>query len=115
MILLATVAARAEQPNIVVILVDDMGYGDPGCFNAESKIPTPNINRLAREGMRFTDAHASGPLCHMSRYGLMTGQYPFRTNVGRWPKQPLIETGQETVASLLKIQFGSFSVKPAGM
>jgi arylsulfatase A len=94
----------AERPNIVVILVDDMGYGDPGCFNPKSKIPTPNIDSLAQEGIRFTDAHAPGPLCHMSRYGLLTGRYPFRTNVNLWPKQPLIEDGQMTIASLAKSQ-----------
>ena len=94
----------AEQPNIVVILVDDMGYGDPGCFNPKSKIATPNIDSLARDGMRFTDAHAPGPLCHMSRYGLLTGRYPFRTNVNLWRKQPLIEEGQMTIASLAKSQ-----------
>ncbi|QEF97198.1 Arylsulfatase [Stieleria maiorica] len=92
----------AELPNIVLILVDDMGYGDPGCFNPDSKIPTPNIDSLAAAGMRFTDAHASGPLCHMSRYGLMTGRYPFRINVGRWPKQALIEPGEVTLPSLLR-------------
>ena len=64
----------AKSPNIVLILVDDMGYGDAKCYNPKSKIPTPNIDRLARDGMRFTDAHAAGPLCHMSRYGLMTGR-----------------------------------------
>lgn len=94
----------AELPNIVVILVDDMGYGDPGCFNPDSKIPTPHIDSLARDGMRFTDAHAPGPLCHMSRYGLLTGKYPFRIDVGRWRKQPLIEEGQMTIASLAKSQ-----------
>ncbi|WP_182868400.1 sulfatase family protein [Rhodopirellula sp. JC639] len=92
----------AELPNIVLILVDDMGYGDPGCFNPDSKIPTPNIDSLAAAGMRFTDAHASGPLCHMSRYGLMTGRYPFRINVGRWPKHALIEPGEVTLPSLLR-------------
>ena len=90
------------KPNIVIILADDMGYGDPHCFNPRSKIATPNIDRLASEGMRFTDAHASGPLCHPSRYGLMTGRYPFRTDVSLWPKQPLIQKGQVTIASLLK-------------
>ncbi len=95
-------SANAAHPNIVVILVDDMGYGDPQCFNPNSKILTPNINSLARDGMRFTDAHASGPLCHMSRYGLITGRYPFRTDVGRWSKQALIEPGQVTVASMLR-------------
>ncbi|QDT58558.1 Arylsulfatase precursor [Stieleria bergensis] len=96
--------AQAAKPNIVFILVDDMGYGDPGCFNPESKIPTPNIDGLAAAGMRFTDAHASGPLCHMSRYGLMTGRYPFRTDVGKWPKQALIGPNEVTLPSLLRDQ-----------
>ncbi|TWT97390.1 sulfatase family protein [Neorhodopirellula pilleata] len=98
-------ASRDEasgQPNIVLILVDDMGYGDAKCYNPESKIETPAINELAAQGMRFTDAHAPGPLCHMSRYGLLTGRYPFRTDVSRWPKHPLIDQGQTTIASLLK-------------
>jgi len=102
--LCCTQLARAARPNIVFILVDDMGYGDAGCYNPDSKIPTPNIDSLAREGMRFTDAHASGPLCHLSRYGLMTGRYPFRTNVSLWRKQPVIEEGRVTVASLLASQ-----------
>lgn len=92
----------AETPNIVIILVDDMGYGDPGCYNVDSKIPTPHIDSLAKEGMRFTDAHSAGPLCHMSRYGLMTGRYPFRTNVSLWRKQPLIDPGQATIATVMK-------------
>ncbi len=99
----ARVCARdTNHPNIVIILVDDMGYGDPGCYNPESKIPTPNIDRLAREGMRFTDAHAAGPLCHPSRYGLMTGRYPFRADVGAWRRKATIEPGRVTVASLLE-------------
>lgn len=97
-------AAETDKPNIVVILVDDMGYGDPGCFNPKSKIPTPHIVSIARDGMRFTDAHAPGPLCHMSRYGLLTGRYPFRTDVTLWPTQPLIAAGQMTIASLAKSQ-----------
>lgn len=92
----------AGHPNIVTILVDDMGYGDASCYNPDSKIPTPHINALAADGMRFTDAHAPGPLCHMSRYGLMTGRYPFRTNVSRWPKHALIDSGQTTIASHLR-------------
>lgn len=87
---------------MVLILVDDMGYGDPGCYNRNSKIPTPNIDALARQGMRFTDAHASGPLCHMSRYGLLTGRYPFRVNVNLWPQQALIKPGEVTLPSLVK-------------
>ena len=58
-----TTQLRADLPHVVIILVDDMGYGDPGCYNADSKIPTPHIDGLARAGMKFTDAHASGPLC----------------------------------------------------
>lgn len=107
-LLVATQLLAADEPsvppNIVVILVDDMGYGDPACFNAGSKIKTPHINALASAGMRFTDAHAPGPLCHMSRYGLLTGRYPFRTNVNLWRKQPLIEPQQMTIASLAKTQ-----------
>lgn len=104
LIIISSGVMATERPNIVVILVDDMGYGDPGCFNPKSKISTPQINSLARDGMRFTDAHAPGPLCHMSRYGLLTGRYPFRTNVNLWRKQPLIEQGQMTIASLAKSQ-----------
>ena len=108
--ILALVAAlpfssqAATHPNILVILVDDMGYGDPHCFNPKSKIPTPNIDSLASAGMRFTDAHAPGALCHISRYGLMTGMYPMRRDVGVWPRQPVIKDGQTTIASLLKSQ-----------
>ncbi|MEL6108787.1 MAG: arylsulfatase [Planctomycetota bacterium] len=91
----------SARSHIVVIMVDDMGYGDPGCYNAESKIPTPNLNQLARDGMRFTDAHAPGPLCHLSRYGLMTGRYPFRANPGQWRKKPTIAENRVTIASLL--------------
>lgn len=92
----------AAAPNIVLILVDDMGYGDAGCYNADSKIPTPHIDSLAATGMRFTDAHASGPLCHLSRYGLLTGRYPFRTPVHQWRAQPTIKDGQPTIASFLQ-------------
>ncbi len=98
-----TQPAFTKPPNIVLILVDDMGYGDPGCYNAKSKIPTPNIDRLAGDGMRFTDAHASGPLCHVSRYGLMTGNYPWRTEFN-WRRQPVIAEDQQTIASFLKAQ-----------
>ncbi|MCC9655045.1 sulfatase family protein [Rhodopirellula halodulae] len=104
LLLVVSSAFAAEHPNIVLILVDDMGYGDPQCFNDQSKIATPNIDSLAREGMCFRNAHAPGPLCHMSRYGLMTGRYPFRTNVSVWPTQPLIDADQPTLASLAKAQ-----------
>ncbi len=96
--------AAGSKPNVLIILADDMGYGDPGCYNPQSKIPTPHIDRLAREGMRFTDAHAPGAVCHPSRYGLLTGRSPFRTDVSAWPNRPLIDEGRPTIASLLKSQ-----------
>jgi len=95
-------ALAAGPPHVVVILVDDMGYGDLRAYNPHSKIPTPHLDRLAAEGMRFTDAHAPGPLCHPSRYGLMTGRYPFRADVSRWPARPLIDDGQVTLPSMLR-------------
>lgn len=91
-----------DKPNIILILVDDMGYGDIGSYNPDSKIPTPNIDGLAEEGMRFMNAHAPGAVCHPSRYGLLTGRYPFRTNTNVWPNQPVIEQDRMTVASMLQ-------------
>jgi len=88
--------AGARVPNVVILFVDDMGYGDPRCYNPESKCPTPHIDRLAAEGVRFTDAHAPGSWCIPSRYGLMTGRYPFRADRHR------IEPDRMTIASLLK-------------
>ena len=99
---LAGPALAAGPPHIIVILVDDMGYGDLRSYNPQSKISAPHIDRLAAEGMRFTDAHAPGPLCHPSRYGLMTGRYPFRTDISRWPTRPLVDEGQVTLPSMLR-------------
>ncbi|MDZ7693977.1 MAG: sulfatase-like hydrolase/transferase [Balneolaceae bacterium] len=97
-----TDSQQQSQPNILLILVDDMGYGDLKSYNPESKIPTPNIDGLAEEGMRFMDAHAPGAVCHPSRYGLLTGRYPFRTNTNVWPDQPVIDEGRMTIASMLQ-------------
>ncbi len=88
-------------PNILFILADDMGYGDPQCYNPDSKIPTPNIDRLAAEGARFTDAHAPGPWCVPSRYGLLTGRYPIRAQLN-WQERALLDPQQLTLASLLR-------------
>jgi arylsulfatase A len=102
----ARAAEPARPPNIVFILADDMGYGDPGCYNKDSRIPTPNIDRLAAQGMRFTDAHTPSAVCTPTRYGLLTGRYCWRTNLKRGVLQGysplLIEPGRMTVASLLK-------------
>ena len=65
--------AGKKLPNILLILADDLGYGDVSCYNPESKVPTPNIDRLAREGMRFTDAHSPSTVCTPSRYSILTG------------------------------------------
>ena len=79
------IAAMADhheaKPNIVFILADDLGYGDIGCYNPEAKAPTPNIDRLAREGMRFTDAHSPSTVCTPTRYSLLTGRMAFRNGM----------------------------------
>ncbi len=99
-------SSAAQPPNIVYILADDLGYGDVSCNNPESKIQTPHVDRLAREGMRFTDAHTPSAVCSPTRYGVLTGRYCWRTRLkyrvldGFDP--PLIEPGQTTVASFLK-------------
>jgi len=69
------------NPNIVIILADDMSYGDPGCYNPASKIPTPNIDRLAREGMRFADTNTASSVCSPTRYSVMTVRYCWRTSL----------------------------------
>lgn len=94
------------QPNIVVFFVDDMGYGDVSYLNPDGKIPTPNFDRLAREGMTFTDAHSTSAVCSPSRYGLLTGRYNWRTSlqsgIVRHYGDPLIDEDRTTVASFLK-------------
>lgn len=71
---LAGIASAAEQkPNIVLILTDDIGWGDMQCYNPKSKIGTPNVDRLAREGMMFTHAHTPAALCSPTRYAMLTG------------------------------------------
>lgn len=102
----AAYTAASSHPNIVYILADDLGYGDVSCYNPESKIPTPHVDRLAKEGMRFTDAHTPSAVCTPTRYGILTGRYAWRTRLkyrvldGFDP--PLIDEGRMTVASLLK-------------
>ena len=93
--------ALAETPNIVVILADDLGYGDVSAYNPRSKAPTPNIDTLARDGIRFTDAHSPASVCVPTRYGLMTGRYPMRTELP-WREHALIDEGRMTLASLLR-------------
>lgn len=96
-----------NKPNIVYIMADDMGYGDLGCYGA-TKIETPNMDRVAAEGIRFTDAHSSSSVCTPSRYSVLTGRYCWRTvrkrGVGGGFSLPLIEPPRMTLASLLKGQ-----------
>lgn len=81
--LCASARAAGTSPNIVFILADDLGYGDVSCYNSQSKVATPRVDRLAGEGMRFTDAHSPSTVCSPARYSLLTGQMPFRA--GRVP------------------------------
>jgi arylsulfatase A len=94
------------KPNIVFIMADDMGYGDVGCYNPESKIPTPHMDRLAREGIRYTDAHTSFAVCTPTRYGVLTGRYCWRTRMRHGVcsgyNGPLIEKDRLTVAGVLQ-------------
>ncbi|WP_095414900.1 sulfatase family protein [Thermogutta terrifontis] len=97
---------KANPPHIVLILADDLGYGDLSCLNPESKIATPRIDQLAREGMIFTDAHTPSSVCTPTRYGLLTGRYAWRTRLQRGVllgfDRPLIEPNRMTLASLLR-------------
>lgn len=78
----ASFAAEATgKPNILFILADDLGYGDVACYNPTSKIPSPNLDKLASEGMRFTDAHSPSTVCTPTRYSILTGQMQFRTGM----------------------------------
>jgi arylsulfatase A-like enzyme len=93
-----------NQPNILIIYADDMGYGDLNCQNPNSKIPTPNLDKLASEGMRFTDAHSSSGICSPSRYALLTGTYHWRRQhgiVGAFGK-PFFEDRDITLPQILK-------------
>ncbi len=95
-----------NRPNIVFFLVDDMGYGDVSCLNPEGKISTPNFDRLARQGMSFTDAHSTSAVCSPSRYSLLTGRYNWRSTlqagiVGLYG-EPLIAPDRDTLPKLLR-------------
>src|SRR5262245_3551897 len=95
---------RSRPPNVVVVLADDMGWGDLGCYG--SAIPTPNIDRLAAEGVRATNCHSASAVCTPSRYALMTGRYAWRgplknfVLMGHGPA--LIEPERPTLANVLR-------------
>ena len=101
-----TKTTTMELPNVLLVLVDDMGYGDPQCYVPESKVPTPYIDRLASEGIRFTDAHSPSAVCTPTRYSILTGRYAWRTYsksgvLGPYSK-PLIEDDRLTLPKMLK-------------
>jgi arylsulfatase A len=127
----ALALAAAERPNIIVILADDQGLGDVSAYNPKGKIPTPQLDRLAAEGMRFTDGHTTSGVCTPSRYSLLTGRYHWRTRLqsgvlGGY-SAPLIAKDRLTVAGFLQRQgyrtacFGkwhlgmSFALKAGGV
>ena len=81
LLLAAHACAETSRPNIVLIMCDDLGYGDVQCLNPENgKIKTPCVDKLAKQGMIFTDAHSGSAVCTPTRYGLLTGEYPYRGN-----------------------------------
>ncbi|MCB4807848.1 arylsulfatase [Tamlana sp. 62-3] len=102
-------AQKADaNPNIIYILADDLGYGDVKCFNPEGKIPTPNLDDMAANGIKFTDAHTSSAVCTPTRYGILTGRYNWRSTLkksvlGGFSKS-LIKQERTTVAEMLKTQ-----------
>ncbi|MCA9223859.1 MAG: arylsulfatase [Planctomycetales bacterium] len=99
--------SAAKRPNIVVLYADDLGYGDVQCYNKQrGKIPTPHIDRLAADGLRFTDGHSSSGVCSPSRYTILTGRYHWRSRlqsgiVGLWGA-PLITPDRMTIGSLAR-------------
>lgn len=106
---LAAPEPKPRRPNILFILADDLGWGDVRVLNPASRIPTPHLDRLARGGISFTDAHAGSAACTPTRYGLMTGRHAFRNQASKGRVimgfgRPIIEPGRLTVAELLKSQ-----------
>ncbi len=106
---LSAVATEGKKPNIVYIICDDLGYGDIQCLNPENgKIPTPHADKLASEGMTFTDAHSGSSVCTPTRYGIMTGRYSWRTRLQKGVVTGfapcLIDKDRPTVAGFLKEQ-----------
>lgn len=101
----AAPAADKEKPmNILLLYADDLGYGDLGCYNKDSKIPTPHLDRLAKEGLRFNDAHSSSGICTPSRYAMLTGRHHWRDfhGIDGGFDKPVFKPGQLTLPAMLK-------------
>ena len=99
-------ASAAAKPNIIILYADDMGYGDLGANNPASKIPTPHLDRLAAEGMRFTDGHSSSGICTPSRYAMLTGRHHWRDfhDIAGAFDGPVFKPGQLTLSAMLRQQ-----------
>jgi arylsulfatase A-like enzyme len=97
------VSQQKSKPNIIIIYIDDLGYGDVSCYGA-TRVQTPNVDRLAQNGLRFTDAHCTAATCTPSRFSLLTGMYAFRNNAAILPGDAplLIPQGMETLPSMLQ-------------
>ena len=104
--LLAIGTAAAATPNFVAILADDLGFGDVAYLNPESRIPTPNLDALAGEGIAFTDAHTPSGVCTPTRYGLLTGRYAWRTHLKKGVLdgygKPLLASDRATIGTFLR-------------
>ena len=101
----AEIRSNLASPNVLIVLADDLGWGDPGCYGAGSKVPTPAFDRLAEEGMRFTDAHSPSAVCTPTRYGLLTGRFCWRTRLksgvlGNGYARALLEEDRSTLGHL---------------
>ncbi len=106
-LMLRAADAPSQRPNIVYILADDLGYGDVQCLNPQrGKIKTPSLDKLAAEGMTFTDAHSGSSVCTPTRYGVLTGRYAWRSRLQSGVLDgyvaPLIAADRLTVPALLK-------------
>ena len=104
LLLSAGTTLAAQSPNVVLIFADDLGYGDIGCYGA-TKLKTPNIDKLAAQGRRFTDAHSASAVCTPSRYALLTGEYPHRKSLYApvfLKTGLLLDVRQQTIASVMK-------------
>lgn len=95
-----------DTPNVVLIFADDLGYGDVSCFDRNSKIKTPHMDKLAKQGMRFIDAHTASSVCTPSRYALLTGRYAWRTRLKSGVltgySKPLLDENRPTLGTLMK-------------
>ena len=89
-------AQDAALPNVVIILADDLGYGDAQCYNPDSTIPTPHLDAVAAQGMRFTDAHSPASLCAPTRFSMLTGNYSYRNSSAFGVWKPEADSGIDT-------------------